>query len=232
MFSDYARNAIRMAALMKINARSTCSRTTPSASARTARRTSRYRADRHLRMVPNLDVWRPVRHHRNLRRLAAARRASRTARPRDPDPPEPAASGRDFDQIKAIRKGGYVLKPTAAGTPKAVIIATGSEVALAIDAQKALAEKGIAVRVVSMPSIPTCSTAGRRLPQRCCRAAFRAWPSRPASPSFWYKYVGLEGAVIGIDRFGESAPAGELFQVFRHHRGQCRCHGQSSHLIS
>ncbi|HLF24282.1 MAG TPA: transketolase C-terminal domain-containing protein, partial [Burkholderiales bacterium] len=116
-------------------------------------------------------------------------------------------------QIAAIARGGYVLAE-AHGKPQCVIIATGSEVQLAIDARKALAEKGVAARVVSMP----CTAAFDRqdeayrasvLPQGVVRVAVEAGTS-----DFWRKYVGLEGAVVGIDRFGESAPAGELFKYF------------------
>ncbi|MEK7836319.1 MAG: transketolase C-terminal domain-containing protein, partial [Pseudomonadota bacterium] len=107
----------------------------------------------------------------------------------------------------------YVLAE-APGKPQCVIIATGSEVQLAIGAQQALAAQGIAVRVVSMP----CPAAFDRqdeayraavLPQGVVRVAVEAGTS-----DLWRKYVGLEGAVVGIDRFGESAPAGELFEYF------------------
>jgi transketolase len=118
--------------------------------------------------------------------------------------------------------------PTAP-VPQAVLIATGSEVKLALDAQKALADAGIAVRVVSMPCADVFDRQDQdyrnRAAARLPRVAVEAGVS-----SFWFKYVGLDGAVIGIDRFGESALP--VVQVFRFHRGQCRCHGQSSHLIS
>ena len=102
----------------------------------------------------------------------------------------------------------------APGKPQCVIIATGSEVQLAIAARKALAELGVTARVVSMP----CTAAFDRqddayrasvLPQGVVRVAVEAGTS-----DLWRKYVGLEGAVVGIDRFGESAPAGELFKYF------------------
>ena len=108
----------------------------------------------------------------------------------------------------------YILSEAPNGRPEAIIIATGSEVALAVGAQKALAEQGIAVRVVSMP----CSDVFDRqdasyrdsvLPRGVPRVAVEA-----GVPDFWRKYVGLEGAVVGIDRFGESAPAGALFKYF------------------
>jgi len=97
---------------------------------------------------------------------------------------------------------------------KAVIIATGSEVALAMAAQAKLAEEGIAVRVVSMPSTDTFDRqddAYREsvLPKRLPRVAVEAGVT-----DYWRKYVGLDGEVVGIDRYGESAPAGELFKYF------------------
>ena len=99
-----------------------------------------------------------------------------------------------------------------AGAPKAVIIATGSEVGLAVDAQKALAEKGIAVRVVSMPSTFVFEQQDKAyrdavLPVGVPRVAVEA-----GATSGWYRYVGLDGAVIGIDRFGECGPAGKVFE--------------------
>jgi transketolase len=113
----------------------------------------------------------------------------------------------------AIRRGGYVLlEPPAAAV--AVIIATGSEVALAVEAHKRLAQSGIAVRVVSMP----CTDVFDRQD-----AAYRDSVLPPSLPAvaveagvsdFWRKYVGRRGEVIGLDRFGESAPAGELFRLF------------------
>jgi transketolase len=102
----------------------------------------------------------------------------------------------------------------AQGAPREVLIATGSEVSLALEAQKRLAAEGIAVRVVSMPSTSVFDRqdAGYRaevLPRGVPRIAVEAGVT-----AGWRKYVGLEGAVVGIDRFGESAPAGELFRHF------------------
>ncbi|MGH8750946.1 MAG: transketolase-like TK C-terminal-containing protein, partial [Burkholderiales bacterium] len=113
-----------------------------------------------------------------------------------------------------IEKGGYVLAEAARGKPRALIIATGSEVALAMGAQKTLADEGIPVRVVSMP----CTSVFDRqdetyktsvLPKGVVRIAVEAGVT-----GGWRKYVGLEGAVVGLDRFGESAPAADLFKYF------------------
>ena len=164
-----------------------------------------------LRMVPNLDVWRPcdsveafvawqiALEHRETPTALILSRQNLAHQPRD------AA------QIAAIRQGGYVLKDCV-GTPKAVIIATGSEVDLAIAAQKALGEKGVAVRVVSMPSPFLFEQQDKAyrdsvLPTGIPRVAVEAGVT-----AGWYRYVGLEGAVVGIDRFGECGPAAQVFE--------------------
>ena len=111
-----------------------------------------------------------------------------------------------------IAQGGYVLSDAPA--PRAVLIATGSEVPVAMAAQKLLAGEGVAVRVVSMPS----TTVFDRQPDDYKKAVLLEKLPRVAIEAgvsdFWRKYVGLEGAVLGIDRFGESAPAPELFRHF------------------
>jgi transketolase len=119
---------------------------------------------------------------------------------------------RDAARIEQIARGGYVLSD--ATDSKATIIATGSEVSLAMAAQKMLADAGIAARVVSMPSTNVFDrqdAAYREsvLPKGSKRVAVEAGVT-----DYWRKYVGLEGAVVGLDRFGESAPAGELFKFF------------------
>ncbi|MDN5881160.1 MAG: transketolase, partial [Nitrosospira sp.] len=121
---------------------------------------------------------------------------------------------RDAAAIKLIDKGGYILSEAAEGKPQAIIIATGSEVGLAMLTQKALAENGVHVRVVSMP----CTNLFDRqdsaykdsvLPKGIGRVAVEAGVT-----DYWRKYVGLEGAVVGMDTFGESAPANDLFKHF------------------
>jgi transketolase len=107
-----------------------------------------------------------------------------------------------------------VLSEASGGAARAVIIATGSEVQLAIEAQKMLAAEGTPVRVVSMPSTTVfdrqdASYRESVLPRGIPRIAVEAGVS-----DFWRKYVGLEGAVIGIDRYGESAPAADVFRYF------------------
>src|SRR5690606_33360205 len=111
---------------------------------------------------------------------------------------------RDDAAIAGIARGGYVLSDAA--DARAVIIATGSEVGLALDAQKALAERGVAVRVVSMPCTELFDAQDPQwresvLPKGLPRVAVEA-----GATAGWYKYVGIDGAVVGIDSFGESAP--------------------------
>ena len=173
-----------------------------------------------LRLMPNMEVWRPCDAVETaVAWIAAVERKdgptslllSRQNLPHQKRPYAEVASA-----AAAIRRGGYVIADAPA--PKAVIIATGSEVALALAAKAKLAEDGIAVRVVSMP----CTSAFDRQ-----EAAYRASVLPAGMPrvaieagvtDWWRKYVGAvdspHGAVIGIDRFGESAPGGELFKYF------------------
>jgi transketolase len=113
-----------------------------------------------------------------------------------------------------IRRGGYVLSDCT-GTPEAILIATGSEVELAMDAQKALTEQGRRVRVVSMPATTLFDAQDAAYRESVLPAAVTARVAVEAGVSDgWYKYVGTTGRVIGLDRFGESAPAGVLFKTF------------------
>ena len=210
-FSDYSRNAIRMAALMKL--RSIFVFTHDSIGLGEDGPT--HQSVEHissLRLIPNLDNWRPCDtvesavawSHAITRRHGPSTlifsRQNLQYQERTPE------------QITHIHRGGYVLKDAA--DAKAILIATGSEVELAMQAAQELARQGVPVRVVSMPctdafdrqeSSYKASVLTRGLP----RVAIEAGVT-----DFWYKYVGLEGAVIGIDTFGESAPAGVLFKHF------------------
>src|SRR5258708_941448 len=163
-----------------------------------------------LRLMPNVDLWRPC----DTVETAVAWGA---ALERSKGPTALLLTRQNVPSVKKnaleeIRKGAYVLSD--APNPRAVIIATGSEVQLALGAQKQLAEAGIGVRVVSMPST---SVFDRQpgdyrksvLPDRIPRVAVEAGVT-----DFWRKYVGLDGAVVGIDRYGESAPAGDVFKHF------------------
>jgi transketolase len=210
-FSDYSRNALRMAALMKI--RSIFVFTHDSIGLGEDGPT--HQAVEHvssLRLVPNLDNWRPCDTVESA--VAWEQAVKRKSGPstlifsRQNLPYQERSDA----QIDAIRKGAYVLKDAAGA--KAILIATGSEIELAVKAADELAAQGIAVRVVSMP----CSDVFDRqdaaykasvLPKGLPRVAVEAGVT-----AFWHKYVGLEGKVIGIDTFGESAPAGVLFKHF------------------
>ncbi|MET0210444.1 MAG: transketolase [Burkholderiaceae bacterium] len=210
-FSDYSRNALRMAALMKI--RSLFVFTHDSIGLGEDGPT--HQSIEHvssLRLIPNLDNWRPCDTTESL--VAWAESVKRTDGPstlifsRQNLP----FQERDPVTVANIAKGGYVLRDAA--NPRAVLIATGSEIELAVKAADTLAGQGIAVRVVSMPSTDVferqdaaykAQVLGKGIP----RVAIEAGVT-----DFWYKYVGLEGAVVGIDTFGESAPAPVLFKHF------------------
>ena len=212
-FSDYARNALRMAALMK--ARSIFVFTHDSIGLGEDGPT--HQAIEHaasLRLIPNMDVWRPCDPVESAGAWAAA--IERLDGPtsllftRQNVP----FQKRSAEALAAIARGGYILSEATGGAPRCVVIATGSEVQLAMDAQRALAAEGVPVQVVSMPCTSVfdrqeAAYRERVLPRGVPRVAVEAGVS-----DYWRKYAGLEGRVIGIDRFGESAPAGQLFKFF------------------
>ena len=212
MFSEYARNALRMAALMKINPVFVFTHDSIGLGedGPTHQPVEQIAT---LRLIPNMDVWRPCDTVESLvawsEAIKAQDRPSSLIFSRQNLPCIP----RDAATTDAIARGGYVIRE-AEGAAQAVIIATGSEVELALNAQKALAEQGIAVSVVSMPCTnvfdrqPAAYRAGV-LPADLPKAAVEAGVS-----DGWYKYVGSNGKVIGLDRFGESAPAELLFKEF------------------
>ncbi len=213
MFSEYARNALRMAALMKTNPVFVYTHDSIGLGedGPTHQPIEQIAT---LRLIPNMAVWRPCDTAESLVAWAdavqAADRPSCLIFSRQNLPFVP----RDATQLADIGKGGYLLRASPVGNAQAVIIATGSEVALALEAQTALAEQGIGVNVVSMPCtywFDRQDAAYRQtvLPQGLPRVAVEAGVT-----DYWYKYVGLEGAVVGIDHFGESAPAEILFQQF------------------
>jgi transketolase len=213
VFSDYARNALRMAALMK--QRVVCVFTHDSIGLGQDGPT--HQPIEHaatLRLMPNMHVWRPCDSVETLVAWTSAiERAdgpSSLLLSRDPLP----FQQRRPEQLTAISRGGYTLSEAAGATPSAVIIASGSEVSVALSAQRALATDGIAVSVVSMPcteifDVQDQSYRDSVLPRGLPRVAVEAGVS-----DYWRKYVGLEGAVVGVDRFGESAPAADLFKFF------------------
>jgi transketolase len=121
---------------------------------------------------------------------------------------------RDKDQIASISRGGYVLKD-ASGQPQVILIATGSEVALAISAAEVLQGDGVAVRVVSMPCTDIFDAQDPVYREQVLPSDVAARVVIEAGvTAAWWRYAGPAGRVIGLDRFGESAPAGELFEHF------------------
>jgi transketolase len=113
-----------------------------------------------------------------------------------------------------IDKGGYILSEASDGKPQAIIIATGSEIGLAMSAQQALAESGINVRVVSMPCTNLFDRQDQAYKDSVLLNGVKRVAVEAGTADFWCKYVGLEGAVVGMTTFGESAPAGDLFNHF------------------
>ena len=219
-FSDYSRNAVRMAALMKQRVVHVFTHDSIGLGEDGPTHQSVEHATS-LRLIPNLHVWRPCDTTETAVawQLALQRPASLGMAVRQGGPSALLLSRqnlpfvqRDADGIQAIARGGYVLRD--APNAKAVIIATGSEVALALGAQEQLAARGIAVRVVSMPCTQIFDEQDAQwreavLPKGLPRVAVEAGVT-----TAWYKYVGLEGAVVGLDTYGESAPAGVLFKHF------------------
>ena len=217
-FSDYARNALRMAALMKLRAIYVFTHDSIGLGEDGPTHQSIEHAAS-LRLIPHMDVWRPCDTVETAVAWAAA--IERADGPtcllftRQNVPFE----ARDAAQIAAIRRGGYVLADwNGASSKRVVIIATGSEIGLAMSARTALAADGIAARVVSMPSTTVfdqqdASWRSGVLPAGVPRVAVEA-----GSTAGWHKYVGAiddgRGAIVGLDTYGESAPAAVLFKHF------------------
>jgi transketolase len=211
-FSDYCRNALRMAALMRI--RSIFVFTHDSIGLGEDGPTHQaVEQVASLRLIPNIDVWRPCDTEESVVAWAAAlgRRDgpaclifSRQNLPFQKRSVEAAAN---------IARGGYVLvEPDT--IPRAVVLATGSEIGLAVEAQKALAQAGIAVRVVSMASTSVFDRQPQAYRDAVLPPGIPSVAVEAGSPDLWRKYVGRRGEVIGMTTFGESAPAGELFKHF------------------
>jgi transketolase, bacterial and yeast len=213
MFSEYARNALRMAALMKV--RSIFVYTHDSIGLGEDGPTHQpVEQTATLRLIPNMSVWRPC-------DAVESAVAWRCAIEKKTGPSclifsrqNLAHMPRSAEQIANITRGAYVLQEGAAN-PDAIIIATGSEVELAMKAAAELAGKGKKVRVVSMPSVETFDAQDAAYKEAVLPAACTKRVAVEAGVTAgWYKYVGLNGKVIGLDRFGESAPAGQLFKEF------------------
>ncbi len=122
---------------------------------------------------------------------------------------------RSDEQVKLIERGGYVLADAEGGNPDVILLGTGSEVSLAVEAKKVLDAAGLKTRVVSLPSTDVFDRRDAAYRESVLPKAVRKRVAVEAGiTDFWRKYVGLDGAVIGLDRFGASAPAGELYAYF------------------
>ena len=213
MFSEYARNALRMAALMGI--RSLFVYTHDSIGLGEDGPTHQpIEQISTLRLIPNMETWRPC----DAVETAVAWKCA-IEKKSGPSCLIFSRQGlphqvRSDDQLSLIAHGGYILQDCD-GTPDAIIIATGSEVGLAMDAAKQLTEEGKKIRVVSMPCTEVFDAQDEEYKESVLPSSVTARVAVEAGVTdFWYKYVGTGGRVIGIDRFGESAPAGELFKHF------------------
>ncbi|MET4729798.1 transketolase [Lysobacter enzymogenes] len=213
VFSDYARNAVRMSALMGAHVIHVYTHD----SIGLGEDGPTHQPIEHLaslRYIPHNDVWRPC----DAVESAAAWKAAITrldgpsclvfSRQNLPHQP------RDAQQVAQIERGGYVLRDSD-GAPEVILLATGSEIGLATQAADQLSAEGVKVRVVSMPSTDVFDRQPQDYRESVLPNAVRKRVAIEAGVSdFWRKYVGLDGDVVGIDRFGASAPAEALFPYF------------------
>jgi len=210
MFSEYARNALRMAALMKIRGLFVYTHDSigvgeDGPTHQPVEQTSS------LRLIPNMNVWRPC---DAVESVAAWKSAIEKS-----DGPSclmfsrqnTSKEQRDAQQVSNISKGGYILKDSV-GTPEAIIIATGSEVGIAMRAAEKLGDN---IRVVSMPCTNIYDAQEKEYKESVLPVAVTKRVAVEAGQGdFWYKYVGLNGAIIAQNTFGESAPGAKLFEHF------------------
>jgi transketolase len=212
MFTDYMRNGMRMAALMKqrvvyVLTHDSIGQGEDGPTHQPIETTSG------LRYIPRMEVWRPcdatevstawvaaVENLENPTSLVLSRQGTSFI-------PRTAA------QIADIRKGGYVLSDSD-GKANVIIIATGSEVGLAIDSQAALKENGVNARVVSMPCTHAFDRQEKKYQDSILTPGVKRVSIEAGVTDFWRKYVGLDGASVGINTYGESAPGGDLFKHF------------------
>ena len=212
MFMEYMRNAVRMAALMKVPTIFVYTHDSIGLGedGPTHQPVEQIAT---LRVIPNMEEWRPCDAVESV--IAWKEAMDRKDGPtclifsRQGLPHQQ----RDEAQLENISKGGYVLVDTD-GKPDLIIIATGSEVGLAVDAAKVLADKGVKARVVSMPSTKRFDAQPQAYRDTVLPADVPKMAVEAGVSDSWYKYVGLDGEIVGMDRFGESAPAGELFKEF------------------
>lgn len=213
IFMEYARNAVRMAALMKQH---TINVYTHDSIGQGEDGPTHQPIEQlaNLRITPNMSVWRPCDavetavawKHALLRRDGPTSLVfSRQGLPHQ---------ARDNDQLAGIERGAYVLEDCQ-GQPDLIVIATGSEVAIARDAVKSLQGKGVKARLVSMPSTDVFDAQDADYREHVLPSAVRKRLAvEAAAAEYWSKYVGLDGAVVGMTSFGESAPGGALMKAF------------------
>jgi transketolase len=213
VFSDYARNALRMAALMGIQNIFVFTHDSIGLGEDGPTHQPVEQVGS-LRLMPNMRVWRPC----DTVETACAWRDA-IERRNGPTSLVLTRQGvpyqkRNNDQLASIARGGYVLRE-ADGEPQIILIATGSEVALAMGAANKLSADGVAVRVVSMPCVELFAEQDSGYQEQVLPSSVSARVVIEAgATATWWRYAGSNGRVIGIDRFGESAPAGELFEHF------------------
>jgi transketolase len=213
VFSDYARNAVRLAAIMRAHAIFVYTHD----SIGLGEDGPTHQPIEHLaslRYIPQLTTWRPC---DTVESAVAWKWAIEHKCPtalvftRQNVPHQ----ARDEAALANIVRGGYVLSEAQNGRPEAVIIATGSEVGLAVEAQKQLAAKGRYVRVVSLPSVEVFESQDESYRESVLPSSLRKRVAVEAGvPDYWRKFVGLDGRVVGINRFGESAPGAAVMKAF------------------
>ncbi|OCH13832.1 transketolase [Aliivibrio sp. 1S165] len=213
MFMEYARNAMRMAALMKIQNIQVYTHDSIGLGedGPTHQPVEQVAS---LRLTPNMSTWRPCDQVESAVawKLAIERRDGPSALIFSRQ--NLAQQDRDAEQVANIAKGGYILKDCE-GQPELIFIATGSEVQLAVEAAAQLTAEGKAVRVVSMPATDAFDKQDEAYRESVLPSAVTKRVAIEAGiADFWFKYVGLNGKIIGMTTFGESAPAEELFKMF------------------
>jgi transketolase len=210
VFSDYMKNAMRMSAIMEIPVTYILTHD----SIGVGEDGPTHQPIEHLaglRAMPNLKVYRPA----DGRETTAAWISAITGK----NPSCLVLSRQTLPMLqgtgKDAFKGGYILADSDKKTPDVILIANGSEVNLAVDAKKVLKEQGIDARVVSMPCVEDFEAQSQRYKESVLPSKVRARVAIEAgSPMCWYKYVGFDGKIVGIETFGASAPAKELFVKF------------------
>jgi len=212
-FSDYARNAVRMACLMRLGVIFVYTHD----SIGLGEDGPTHQPIEHLaslRLIPHMDLWRPCDAVETATAwgVAIERRDGPTCLIFTRQ--SVAHEARDAAQVAAIRRGGYVLIDST-GTPEAIVIATGSEVGIAAEAVRTMAAKGRKVRLVSMPSTNTFDAQDDAYKQSVLPASVTRRVAVEAGVSAqWWHYVGLQGQIVGIDHFGASSPAKDLFKAY------------------